>query len=177
MSTPEDKVKQNQEIARLRELHQTKNRTSDQENEYKRLLDAYRESILKNKRLLEEDKPQPQYQLDSKKKGFVAELLEDYKKETGKEPIAQPGGLVALHFDSQEDAVKFLQEQAKKNRGFDAYDKEKDHRMYSDGKGTFVHGTKVEVDAYLKNPKSFDLDKTGRLTAKEPESTKKVSPT
>ncbi|KTD08738.1 hypothetical protein [Legionella jamestowniensis] len=178
MSTPEDKVKQIQEINRLKELSKKNYRSLDEEDEYERLFKTHGENILKKKSSSEEDKPPQQYQVDTKKKGFNEDLLKDYEKETGKKPLEGKEGGVALAFDSREEAVKFFKGQAGKNRAFDAYNTSEDHRMYSDGKGLFVQGKKAEVDAYLKNPKAFDLDKeSGKLTAKEPENTKTVSPT
>ncbi|MFA1394334.1 hypothetical protein SCO06_06745 [Legionella pneumophila serogroup 6] len=38
-----------------------------------------------------------------------------------------------------------------------------DHRVYSDGKGVFVHGTNAEVMDYLKNKEKYDVGKDGAL--------------
>ncbi|CEK09984.1 hypothetical protein [Legionella hackeliae] len=175
MSTPEDKVKQ--DLNRLRELHSLKERDQKIQEEYQRLYDAYKDQIVKNPNLLKpEDKQNPQeYQIKTTKKGFAAEILKDYEKATGKKPVETDEG-VALAFANQEEAVKFFKGQAKQNRAFDAYCAKEDHRVYSDGKGTFVHGTMADVTAYLKDPKGFKLDESGKLSAKEPESTHQSSP-
>ncbi|WED42155.1 hypothetical protein [Legionella cardiaca] len=162
------------ELNELKELHHLKKRNEEEEKRYKALMDAYKDNILANPKILEEAKPQETYQV-GKKTPNAQMMLDDYKKKTGKDASVDSEGTMRFEFDSPEDAVAFFQDQAKKGQGFDAYNAAIDHRIYSDGKGTFVQGTKADVDAYLKNPKEFNCGEKGELSRKEPESTKTLS--
>jgi len=100
--------------------------------------------------------------------------LKAYKAQTGRDPIQTKKG-IALCFGSKEEAVEFFKEQSK-SLAFDMYNEKIDHRVYSDGKGTFVHGTHKQVSDYLKNPNDFKLSEDGKLDKKdEPEETRTYS--
>ena len=174
MGSSEDKV--NQEMKLFRQLSENTKRNADEEKEYNRLLMLYGQEVLEDAKLIQEKQKDVVYvapevpKNDLKAKNDLDALMKAYKDKTGKDPIQTEKG-TALFFSSRAEAVEFFKEQSKK-LAFDAYNKEDDHRVYSDGKGTFVHGTEQQVSDYLKHPEDFNLGKDGKLEKKdEPEDT------
>lgn len=171
-TSEEDKIKE-KNIEKLVNLRKNiRSLKDEEEKEYKRLLNLYGPEILLNPKILNKTKKE-KYSIDAAPKNDREKIIKDYKDKTGKDPVETDQGM-ALDFNSQEEAISFFKDQAVKQRAFDVYNPEKNHRMYSDGKGVFVQGTKNEVDAYLKNPKDFELDNNGKPT-NNPEATNKIS--
>lgn len=160
METEEDKTKQSN-IKRFKELHHQKERQLQEEEEYNRLFNQLRDEIIAHPESLKEE-VELNYIFSEGAKPDLIELLKDYKDEFGKEPIPHKGGF-ALSFKSKEEAVDFFKSQSEKGRAFDMYNASIDHRVYSDGKGVFVHGTNAEVMDYLKNKEKYEVGKDGAL--------------
>ncbi|MCL9683896.1 hypothetical protein [Legionella maioricensis] len=154
-------------IKLFRELHENKKRNEAQEEEYRRLLELHGHEIISHPELLKKKKEEKtEYAVNPVFAKDIKAIIADYKEKTGKEPEQTEQGVV-LAFNKQEDAISFFKEQSSKGRAFDMYCAAKDHRVYSDGKGLFVHGTRKEVGEYLKKPEDFELGKDGKLTKKE----------
>lgn len=165
METEENKVQQ-ANIKRFKELHHQKERQQAEQDEYDRLFNLLRNNVIANPETLK-DEGELNYVFSEGAKPDLIELIKDYKEQYGKEPIQQKDGF-ALTFKSKEEAVEFFKDQAvNKGRAFDMYNKGIDHRVYSDGKGTFVHGTQAEVTDYLKNKENYEVGKDGGLAKKE----------
>ncbi|HAT8180627.1 TPA: hypothetical protein JA361_14515 [Legionella pneumophila] len=161
MESEQDKVKQSN-IKRFKELHHQKERQLQEDEEYNRLFSQLRNEMIAHPESLKEE-VELNYVFSEDAKPDLIELLKDYKEEFGKEPIQHQNGF-ALSFKSQEEAVNFFKSQSEKGRAFDMYNASIDHRVYSDGKGAFVHGTNAEVTDYLKNKEKYDVGKDGALT-------------
>lgn len=157
-------VEKQANLKRLRELHHQQRKVAE-EREYQDLLQQLQHEIVENPKLLEEDN-ELTYTLPegTKPSKDLDAIIKDYKS-LGKEPT-EVGGRLALTFDSVEDAVSFFKEQAGKGRSFDFYNKESDHRVYSDGK-TFVQGKFADVKDYLANKDNYEVGKDGTLTKRD----------
>lgn len=73
----------------------------------------------------------------------------DYEKEFPSKPKINREQPI-FEFENKDKASHFFKNQHDKNRAFDVYCKELDHRIYSDGKGTFFEGTQSEYDNFMK---------------------------
>ncbi len=176
MSTPEDDVVRERQEAERKEglkkffdLQAMNKRSKEQEQQYQQLLNQYAKDILKNPNLIKEvtGKEEVKFALEGVRKEILDQMIKDYEKTPGRK-IEERDGKPCFTFNSQEEAVSFFEEQAKQGRPFQAYCKEKDHCVYSDGTN-FVHGTLKEVEAYKKNPGAFELGEHGALKAKAPQ--------
>ena len=172
MGSSEDKDKVNQEMKLFRQLFENTKRNADEEKEYNRLYMLYGQKVLEDAKLIQEKQEDVVYvapevpKNDLKAKNDFDALMKAYKDKTGKDPIQTEKG-TTLFFSSRAEAVEFFKEQSSKKLAFDMYNKEDDHRVYSDGKGRFVHGTKQQVIDYLDRPENFNLGKDGELERKD----------
>lgn len=176
MSTPEEDVAREKLEAEKKEglkqffaLQANNRRTEEEEKKYQQLLNQYAKDILKNPNLIKEvtGKEEVKFALEGVRKEILDQMIKDYEKTPGRK-IEERDGKPCFTFNNQEEAVAFFEEQAKQGRPFQAYCKETDHCVYSDGTN-FVHGTLKEVEAYKKNPEAFDLGEHGALKAKAPQ--------
>lgn len=104
--------------------------------------------------------------LSNSQKKDLPDMISDYEKKFPGRQVSENG---TLTFDKGE-AIEFFREQANKTppQSFDMTCKEPDQRVYSDGKGIFVQGTNKDVEAYIKNPGMYTVNKEdGSLKMKE----------
>ncbi len=175
MRSSEDKAqeanKKDEEMKLLGQLAANKKRSEDENIEYERLLNLYGPQVIKDPELIQEKKNDEVYvapevpKTDLKAKNDFEALMKAYKDKTGKDPIQTEKG-TEMSFGSKKEAVQFFKEQSK-TVAFNVYSANEDHRIYSDGKGTFVHGTNQQVSDYLKNPQDFKLGEDGKLGKKD----------
>lgn len=179
MSTPEDdcareKLEADKKagLKQFLALQVNNKRTADEQVKYQELLKAYGAQVVKNPKLIKEAQQKEDvdvsYAIAGVQKSILEQIIKDYEETPGRKAEQRNGGTV-FAFANQEEAVAFFKTQADKGRPFEVNCIEKDHCMYSDGMGVFVHGTKVEVQAYKKNPDAFDLGEDGALKKKEPQ--------
>jgi hypothetical protein len=90
-------------------------------------------------------------------------LVAAYRSVTGKEPGIDRNG-ITLTFPDMKGAMDFLKDQAGKGVAFDMTCVGVDHRMYSDGNGKMVQGTKKEVEDYISNASQFKVGPDGALS-------------
>lgn len=75
--------------------------------------------------------------------------------------------VLVFHFDNASSAEAFFKKQATTEKiPFDMTFKGQDRRMYSDGSGQMVIGTKQEVDDYKDKKDNFTVDEHGHLSRK-----------
>lgn len=74
--------------------------------------------------------------------------------------------VIVFRFENAVSAEAFFRDQATNKIPFDMMFKGQDRRMYSDGTGTMVIGTKQDVDDYIVKKDNFTVDEQGNLQRK-----------
>lgn len=165
----ENKLKKEADLKKFFELQGNNKKTEQEQEEYNLLLAAYGKEVIKTPDIIKDKKQEEvNYVVKGIQNDFLKQIIKDYEKEKPGRKVEEKDGNTIFTFDSKEDAISFFKGQAEKGRPFEVYNQAIDHCIYSDGTN-FVHGTLKEVQAYKKNPESFNLGENGALTAKEPQ--------